>query len=302
MKFYKLTVLAVILIISVAACNHSSDKISSIQLEDLKREENNKDFLPQDGKATDTTSPSGKYNPGKFQTAPNSETKQDWDKKIIKTASISLEVKNYNSFNNFLHGDLKKFGAYIAQEEQNQTDYKIEDNVSIKVPVDQFDDLVAALSSQEQKIIEKKITSEDVTGQFVDTKSRLEAKKQVRLRYLDLLKQAKNMEDILNVQNEINGIQENIEAAAGRVEYLSHAAVYSTVNITYFQVLDASKENADQVPYRTKIWQSFKNGWAWVGDVIVGIVSIWPLFLLGFGCWLVYKKLANPKRRNEIKV
>jgi hypothetical protein len=109
------------------------------------------------------------------------------------------------------------------------------------------------------------------------------------------------MEDILNVQNEINGIQEDIEAAAGRVEYLSHAAVYSTVNITYFQVLDASKENANDILYRTKIWQSFKNGWMWIGDVIVGIVSIWPLFLLGFACWLVYKKLISPKRRNEIK-
>ncbi len=37
------------------------------------------------------------------------------------------------------------------------------------------------------------------------------------------------MEDILQVQEEINEIQENIEAAAGRVHYLTHSAAYSTI-------------------------------------------------------------------------
>ncbi len=187
------------------------------------------------------------------------------------------------------------------RKSRTQTDYKIENTASIKVPVDQFDELVTALTSGEHKLIERKIASEDVTGEFVDTKSRLEAKKQVRLKYLDLLKQAKNMEEILNVQNEINGIQEDIEAAAGRVEYLSHASAYSTVNITYFQILDSSKENANEISYRSKIWQSFKNGWDWIGEVVIGLISVWPLFLLGFLCWVVYKKFINPKRRNTIK-
>ena len=60
--------------------------------------------------------------------------------------------------------------------------------------------------------------------QAVDTRSRLEAKKQVRLRYLDFLKEAKNVEEILNVQSQINGIQEDIEAASGRLDYLNHAS------------------------------------------------------------------------------
>jgi len=51
---------------------------------------------------------------------------------------------------------------------------------------------------------------------MADTRSRLETKKEVRERYLDLLKQARNMKDILAVQNEINDIQEQMEGAAGR--------------------------------------------------------------------------------------
>ena len=64
-----------------------------------------------------------------------------------------------------------------------------------------------------------KISTEDVTGEVVDTRARMEAKKQMRDRYLALLKQARNMKEILEVQTEINTIQEDIESASGRVGF-----------------------------------------------------------------------------------
>jgi len=142
----------------------------------------------------------------------------DWDKKIIKTASLKLEVTDYNVFAISLREKIKEFGGYIAEEEQIQSEYKIENSLAIKVPVDQFDDAVSQISSKAKTVNEKKISSQDVTAEFVDTRSRIEAKKQVRLRYMDLLKQAKNMEEILNVQSQINGIQEQIESGEGRIE------------------------------------------------------------------------------------
>ncbi len=166
----------------------------------------------------------------------NKQTKADWDKKIIKTGNIAMEVKKYAVFNEMLHREIKQLGGYVAQEEQQQSNDKIENTVTVKVPVDQFDNAIGRLTPGTEKIIEKKITAEDVTGEIVDTQSRLEAKKRVRDRYLDLLKQAKNMKEILEVQNEVNGIQENIEAGAGRIGYLSHASAFSTINesIKYF--------------------------------------------------------------------
>ena len=44
--------------------------------------------------------------------------KPDWDKKIIKTASLNAEVKDYNSYYSSLREKIKSVGGYIAQEEQ----------------------------------------------------------------------------------------------------------------------------------------------------------------------------------------
>ena len=146
-----------------------------------------------------------------------------------------------------------------------------------------------------KKLNEKRVTSEDVTTEFVDTRSRLESKKQVRLRYLDLLKQARNMEEILSVQSEINGIQEEIESASGRIEYMSHSSSFSTINLTFFQVLDEKAVDNEKPSFATKIGSAFRSGWQWIGELSVAIVSIWPLLLLFFAVFVFYKRTKKQK-------
>ena len=226
--------------------------------------------------------------------------KPDWDKKIIKTASLNIEIKDYNNYNSSLREKIKQVGGYTAQEEQSQSDYKIENTLIIKVPVDQFDNAVTLFTTTVEKLNEKKITSQDVTTEVVDTKSRLEAKKQVRQRYMDLLKQAKNMEEILNVQSEINGIQEDIESATGRIEYLGHSSSFSTINLTFYQVLNASAKDTDQPSFGTKLNNAFRTGWSWVGELFVGIVSIWPLLLMIFIAFIIYKRTRIPKAKQVV--
>lgn len=183
----------------------------------------------------------------------------------------------------------------MAQEEQSQTEYKIENSLMVKVPVDQFDEALTLLTTGTSMINERKITSSDVTTEVIDTKSRMEAKKQVRERYIDLLKQAKNMPEILDVQSEINGIQEEIESAAGRISYLNHASVFSTINLTFYQVLDVAAKEKQEPSFWTKTAHSFKIGWAWVVDFIVALIAIWPLLLLSWIAFILFRRYAKSK-------
>lgn len=303
MKKITIAFSAILLFISFACQNNnelSSLKTSEIQKEEQKLFDRDKpdtntvsDFQPVETEAEP---------PQKDQTKNGQQqavTKNpDWDKKIIKTAVLNLEIKDFKKYNAGFRDKVKQVGGYIAQEQQSETEYKIENTLTIKVPVDQFDDAVQLLVNDAEKLNEKKITSEDVTTEFVDTRSRLESKKQVRLRYLDLLKQAKNMEEILNVQSEVNGIQEEIEAASGRIEYLSHSSSFSTINLTYYQVLNAAAVDNDKPSFSTRISNAFRFGWNWVGELAVAIISIWPLLLAVFAIIIFYRRSnrAKPKQ------
>ncbi len=82
---------------------------------------------------------------------------------------IGLEVKNFRVFNAELPGIVKQFGGYIAQEQETQSSYKIENTMTIKVPVEEFEEALSRLSpgSDSDKLIGKKISTEDVTMEVV---------------------------------------------------------------------------------------------------------------------------------------
>jgi Tfp pilus assembly protein PilZ len=269
---------AAMLLLTFIACNKSKNHDLTLTAIDYKQEEN----------YTADTTAKDKQAPGEKPGVPD----PDWDKKIIKIATLNIEVKDYSKFYSDLYASVKRVGGYVVQENQSQSEYKIENEVTIKVPVLQFDEAIRLITNGngQEKLIEKKIRSEDVTGQVVDTKSRLEAKRQVRLRYLELLKQAKNMAEVLQVQNEINDLHEQIEMAAGRISYLNQSAAYSTIQLTFFQVLNPSASTDTEPSFLVKLGNAFENGWDFIKLVLLGIISIWPLLVLTAGLWFGFKR------------
>jgi hypothetical protein len=226
----------------------------------------------------------------------------DWDKKIIKTADINLEVKNFKPYSESLKRMVRSYGGYLAQEEENSSNYKIENAVVIKVPVSQFDDMITHLASDSDKMVEKKISSQDVTMEMVDTKSRMETKREMRERYLTLLKQARNISEVLKVQHEIDEIQEDMEAASGRIAYLQHSSAYSTINLRYFQILDPGAVNEPSPSFLHKLKDAFTEGWGLMGQVLIGLISTWPLWLAAVLIWMVIRKWRSRTKSKLINV
>jgi Domain of unknown function (DUF4349) len=292
MKSTSLLAAAMLLSFLIACKEKAESKMDAMTLTSIKEETASDDKVPD--YATDSTA-----SPDQVQKTKNGNKsdnpKTDWDKKIIKNATLELEVKEGNMYYKSLREQVKSLGGYIAQEEQTASDYKLENRIVIKVPVDQFDQALADFSEKAEKIQQRKISSEDVTGEIVDTRSRMETKKQVRLRYLELLNQARTMPDILSVQSEINGIQQEIESAAGRVQWLGHAAAYSTINLTYFQVLNEKAKNDNTPSFGSRLLHSFKNGGQWFLELLIGLVAIWPLLLGGVVAVVVGKRYFRKK-------
>ena len=285
--------IASITITMLIACNDkgSSDTEQKTQDVALVATNNNKPY-----EVVDTVAPAAPPDINENETpkqtrTPSTTQNIDWDKKIIKSATLIIEAKSHKSFNDLVHEQVKRTGGYVAEEEQTKSDYKIENVATIKVPVDQFDNLVKSLTStKDENIITQKVTSQDVTGEVIDARARTEAKRQIRLRYLDLLKQAKNMEDILKVQGEINNIQEEIEAGAGRVSYLTHAAAYSTIQLTFYEIVNASAQQNTTPGFGARVLNALGNGMDWLGELLVVLLTLWPLWLLAAVLLYVFKR------------
>ncbi len=287
-------------VIIICSCNRPDHKLSVSDVTVLPTEEHST--------TTDVeTSDGSRQIPVNTQPPQNSDSvttkmpvrnaaNNDWDSKIIKTASLKLEVKDFSKYSQVVYATVKQLGGYIAQEDQNLTAEKNESSLTIKVPVYQFETMMNELPGADSKVIERKINTDDVSSKIVDTKSRLEAKKEMRLKYLEFLRQSKNIKEVLEVQREVNSIQEEIEAATGQVNYLAKQAALSTINLSFYQNTTGYKPPTDEKPsFFTRVANAFKTGGIWIADLFVGLMSVWPLIILISVSIIIWRKARSTK-------
>jgi hypothetical protein len=219
--------------------------------------------------------------------APLASPNYDWNKKIIKTAQLHLEVSDFSSFTTTLHEKITLLGGYVVSETQDINEEIMGADMTVKIPATAFDQFINTFASKDIVIKEKTISGEDVTSQMVDTKARIEAKKKAMTRYVQLLQNASSMQDIIVLQEEINSIQEEIESATSRLNLLQHNTAMSTVTLRYHESMIRLN---NQAGFLEDIWNAFSNGAGYVRSFIIFLVGIWPLFLFVGGFALGIKK------------
>ncbi len=291
-----------LVLLFIFACNQAdknfSDNTETIgKYEYTKEEEINYDMLdddiPQDVRTTDETEPVG----GTSSTLTDDEIKKI-GKKIIKNADISIEVEDYKDFIKRTKDSLNNFDCYISSEEESKTSYAIYNTLVIRVKSSQFDSLLAAiLSGDDLNITSKSIYVNDITEQYVDIYQRLKARKLARDQYTEIMKKARTVNEILNVMSYINNIQEQIDAAEGRIKYLDDQVNYSTITITITQNID---ENVIKDNFWKKIINALKAGWQGLLYIILAIFYLWPVWILtGIIIFVVRRRKKNKAKINK---
>lgn len=87
----------------------------------------------------------------------------------------------------------------------------------------------------------------------------------------------------------------------GRINTLGHESAMSTIKFTFFQIIDANAkaDNEKQPGFPDKVKTAFANGWYWIGELFVGLISIWPLLtILILGIWF-FKRKQMPKTKSN---
>lgn len=210
--------------------------------------------------------------------------------KIIRNASIRFQVEDYKKSRNAIEEIVKRNEGYISNESENNTQGFLENTLIIRVKYQNFQKLTDELMKEAVYVNYKNISSEDVTDQFVDITSRLKTKKEVEKRYLELLKEARKMEDILNVEDKLRILQEEIESAEGRLKLLNDRVAYSTITLTIYEKQDFQQE--PEIGFFKRIGDSFQNGWRFFKSAIVAVLNLWPFMLIAliFLFWLLKRE------------
>ncbi|HSR89653.1 MAG TPA: DUF4349 domain-containing protein [Candidatus Udaeobacter sp.] len=161
------------------------------------------------------------------------------DRKVVKNGSVSMLVKKADEsaekikriageFNGFVDGvniedisETSKFGT-----------------ITIRVPADNFDKALGKIKELAIKVDSEQVKATDITEEFVDLEARLKNLKAQEAQYLKILDQAKKIDDILNVSNNLSYVRGEIERLEGRMRYLSDQVDMSSITASLTEEAD----------------------------------------------------------------
>jgi hypothetical protein len=195
-------------------------------------------------------------------------------RKLLKEGNINFQSDSNKDTYDFITALCGEFKAYIANEDQNNFENRLEQRLTIRIPADNFDVFVARLEKQAIKLDNKSVNVKDVTEEFIDIEARLKTKKALESRYNDLLKQAKTVKDVMAVESELSTVRAEIESMEGRLKFLNNRVAYATLNIFYYEVIGTD------FGFATKFVQALDRGWDNLLAFLIGVVYLWPFIIL----------------------
>jgi hypothetical protein len=218
-------------------------------------------------------------------------------KRIIKDGRIGLKVSDLESAKKSIDTLLQHFDAYYDNENFTNSDYESAYELKVRVPAVNFEAFVMASTAGEGEILYKEINARDVTEEFIDLETRLSNKREYLKRYNELLRQAKTVKDILEIEEKTRQIEEEIESAEGRLKYLSDLVSYSTLDIRLSHANEFKFQPVNRANFFERLKQSLSKGWFGLIDFSLFLLKLWPFWLIVTMLIFFWKKLRTRIRK-----
>jgi polyhydroxyalkanoate synthesis regulator phasin len=217
------------------------------------------------------------------------------DSLLIKKAVIRFQVEDLSKSNAIIRQSVRQAGGYLLSSSETRNNNEQSTHFTVRIPNTRFEKLVDELVKNSVFLNDKTISAEDVTEEFVDIFVRIKAKKEVEQRYLDILRSAKTVEDILKVEEQLRIIREEIEAKQGRLKFLKDQVQYSTIDLNIYQVIPYTAE--PQIGFFSRLGQAFGQGWESLQGFIVGLASLWWFWILLAGLIYALRRWWKGRKR-----
>ncbi len=218
------------------------------------------------------------------------------EQKLIKTSYLTFETKSIEETYQSIKIRIVAFEGYIQNDNTSKEYDRINRSLLIRIPNKNFQPLVDSITNSVKSLDRRDIQLKDVTEEFVDLEARLKAKRKLEERYLQLLDKARSVKDMLEIERQISNIREEIEAKQGRLNYLQNKVSFSTIHLSFYEIIQGVK--APSQTYTNRLWRAVKGGFTGIGEFIIGVVYLWPFVLFAI---LIGFFIRNRIRKKETK-
>ena len=160
------------------------------------------------------------------------------DRKIIRNGELVIETESPNEGLRKITVAAESHGGFVVTSEfkQNPAAPGAKPNQTVtvvaRVPSSSFSATLEQIRGVGDRVVQEKISGQDVSEEYLDVQARLRNKKALEGQFLDIMKQARKVEDALEVQSQLADVRTDIERLEGRRRFLENQSALSTITTT----------------------------------------------------------------------
>lgn len=249
----------------------------------------------------------------KNESAPNpaSDDPEALSEKIIYNVYTSVSVEDVDVAVKSITEKVKALGGYISYANTYTSNGYNYANIEVRVPSENLS-VMEEHTYSIGKVEEYTLSTDNVTENYYDIKARLDHSLSQEEQLLEILKQAKNVEEILLVRAELDQVQERIESYKGRIRVWDSLVDYSTMtyNIRPIPTLDTDTDDSPRIIKLDETWRAMKRGF---NNSIIAVANFFsfllrtlavlfiPLLILGVIAVVIIVIVKSSRKRKKEK-
>ncbi len=189
---------------------------------------------------------------------------EDLDALLSTMEDAIAQVSGYVEARQVYHGSASASRRYRNAE------------LTLRIPVEKVDTFMEGISGV-SNIVSSRETVDDITLTYVATQSRITALETEQTRLLELLAQAENMGDLLQIESRLTEVREELEAITSQLLVYDNQVNYGTI---YLSVSEVKEYTETQEP--ETVWQRMGSGFMTnLKDLGNGIVEVFIWLVAG---------------------
>lgn len=211
--------------------------------------------------------------------------------KKVRNGQLRLQVDDARSSAATIRSLTASAKGEIESEFENHYGQTYEINLNVRVPASSLDSVMDAAAGLAIKVENRSVSESDITEYYYDTETRLRNKKELEARYLEILKAAKNVEEMLAIERELNQVRSDIESMETQMRQFDKQVAMSQLSISCV----AYQSGMDN--FFGQLGQSVQQGWTNLLEFLLMVSRGWAVLLfLGFLWWIIRRW-----RRSRVK-
>lgn len=232
------------------------------------------------------------------------------NRKFIITVRMDAETEDLDTLLADLNSKVASLSGYLEDQSiYNGSTYANRRyrsaDLTIRIPeasLSEFTEAVRGMSN----IVSSSQSAEDVTLNYVDTKSHITALETEQERLLALLEKADSLADVLKIEDRLTDVRYSLEQYASHLRLLDNQIDYATIHMSIEEVQEYTP-----APEQT-LWQRMSSGfvssakalWSNLLDFLAGLVIALPFILFWavvlFVCITVIRAMVRRSRRAKM--